>query len=110
MSQSNSPPVQPSKSERPYDGSDPEQVKDRQKDAKTREALRIQGLRYIMSSREGRAWIWGLLVICHPFQSSFRGNSNTFFLEGEANIGLQVFAELRKHCMEQYSLMEKENG
>lgn len=103
--------LQPSRSEsKPYDASDPEQVAKRQGDSKVREASRIAGLRHLMSSRDGRAWMWGLLTLCHPFQTSFRGNSQTFFLEGEANIGLQVFAEIRKHCMDQYTLMEKENG
>lgn len=111
MSQSNFPqPSRPSEPDRPYDAGDAEQVRERQKDSKQREATRIAGLRLVMSSREGRAWVWGLLEKCHPFQTSFRGNSQTFFLEGEANIGLQVFAEIRKHCMDQYTLMEKENG
>lgn len=110
MSSSNSPRPTPSEPQKPYDASDPEHVKARQVLAKDREAMRTKGLRQIMSTREGRAWMWGLLERCHPFQTSFRGNSQTFFLEGEANIGLQVFAEIRKSSMPEYLMMETENG
>ena len=50
----------------------------------------------LLDEGPGRQFVWWLLEQTHVFQSSFTGNSTTFFLEGERNVGLKVFAL----CME----------
>lgn len=48
--------------------------------------------RSLLDQEAGQRFLWWLLERSHVFRTSFTGNSNTFFLEGERNIGLQVFA------------------
>lgn len=66
----------------------------RMSDEQHRELLAaMQGL---VGNAAGQRFLWWLLEQTHVFQSSFTGNSTTFFLEGERNVGLKLFAL----CME----------
>lgn len=62
----------------------------------------------VMGTREGREWMWDILSTTGMYRSSFTGNSETFFREGERNIGLKLTAELTRDCIEEYTLMQKE--
>lgn len=42
----------------------------------------------LLSTRGGRRVMWDILGRCGIFRSSYRGNADTNFLEGERNIGL----------------------
>lgn len=46
----------------------------------------------LLGEEKGRLFVWWILEQAHVFQSSFTGNSHTFFLEGERNLGLKIFA------------------
>ncbi len=46
----------------------------------------------VLGGEAGRLFVWWLLEQTHVFQNSFTGNSTTFFLEGERNVGLKLFA------------------
>ena len=48
----------------------------------------------LLQTQEGMTVFWWLLGRTHVFQSSFTGNSSTFFLEGERNVGLQIYNQL----------------
>jgi len=61
---------------------------------RTKEILRRTDLRKILSWPEGRRFIWRYLEICGVFTLSFTGNSQTFFNEGQRNIGLKLLAEI----------------
>lgn len=65
-------------------------------------------IKWLMSDPRGRRIVWGLLELTGVFRSSFTGNSETFFREGERNIGLKLFLRLQTHCPEQYIKMTKE--
>ena len=56
----------------------------------------MAAMRDLLGDDPGRRFVWWLLEQTHVFQSSFTGNSHTFFLEGERNVGLKIFAL----CME----------
>ncbi len=53
-----------------------------------------ESLRVLLDSPHGKEFLWWLLGQTHVFQSSFTGNSATYFLEGERSIGLKVYNQL----------------
>jgi hypothetical protein len=69
---------------------------------------RRNGLRQLLRTPEGRAWLWWLLGECGIFRSCFTGNSTTFFNEGKREVGLPIMAELTEHFPDEYLLMAKE--
>lgn len=76
-----------------------EDLRARDKVRKMDEQERLELLaaaRDLLREDKGKRFVWWLLEQAHVFQNSFTGNSNTFFLEGERNVGLKVFAL----CME----------
>lgn len=70
----------------------------------------LADLRLILDTKSGRRFIWKYLGICGVFRSSFTGNSETFFKEGQRNVGLQLMAEVHEADIEMYALMSKENA
>lgn len=76
-----------------------EDLRARDKARKMDEQERLELLaaaRDLLHEDKGKHLVWWLLEQTHVFQSSFTGNSTTFFMEGERNIGLKLFAL----CME----------
>jgi hypothetical protein len=62
-----------------------------------------------MSDPRGRRVMWGLLETAGIYRSSFTGNSETFFREGQRVVGLTYLKKMVEHCPEKYALMTKEN-
>jgi hypothetical protein len=85
-------------------------IEEKRKKQADREALRIDGLKQILQSKNGRIYLWDLLAKCGVNRTSFTGNSGTFFKEGERNIGLQVQADIVKFFPDQYVAMLKEGS
>lgn len=93
-----------------YDASDPKAVKAAIKDTKTKETIAREGLREAMSSEQGRKWLHALLLKCDPFRSPFSTDALIMSKNcGEANIGLQIIAEMHEVSPDLYLLMMKEN-
>lgn len=76
--------------------SDPKQVKRAKQKEKFQEEDELKDLNEILALESGKRFIWRYLEKCGVFSSSFTGNSETFFREGERNIGLQLLAEVTK--------------
>ena len=84
---------------------DPEQVKKAgKKDQRTRDR-QLDDMRGVMSSLEGRRFMWRWLSECGVFKSSFTGNSQTFFLEGQRNIGLMMLTDINESDPTSYVTM-----
>jgi hypothetical protein len=95
----------------PKDLSDPKQVAKAIKKGKDKDERREDALRGIMGTPEGRMWIHGLLEQCHPFATAFSTDALRMAHNcGEANIGLQLIAELHACSTELYLIMMKENS
>lgn len=92
----------------PFDAGDPVQVKKREASAKELERRRIAGLKAMVENADCRLWLWDLLGNCGIYRSSFTGNSETFFKEGQRNVGLKVQAELVRYFPESYVTMMRE--
>lgn len=92
-----------------YNAADEESVKTRKrKDEQVRDR-EMHDMRTVMSSAEGRRFIWRLLEKAGVFRTSFTGNSTTFFNEGMRNMGLVVLADVHEACAEQYIVMMNES-
>ena len=83
-----------------------------EEDRKRRDRLtseqEIADFKWLMSDKRGRRLVWGLLERTGVYRISFTGNSETFFREGERNIGLYYVALINEHCPEKYNLMVME--
>lgn len=91
-----------------FNAGDASKVVARTKKLARGDEMRRNGLRQIMSTPEGRAWMWALLGECRIFQTCFTGNSTTFFNEGKRDVGLPIMAEITEHFADEYLLMAKE--
>lgn len=93
-----------------YDAGNPLSVKEKEKRAKVIAERRLNGLKQIMQSPDGRAWLWDFLSKCGLFAVNFSGHANRdAFDNGMRNAGMPVFADVQRHCMNEYLLMVKEN-
>jgi len=82
---------------------------ERTRNQKNAMATEDRDLQHVMDSPQGRRFVWALLETCHIYHSSFTGGSDTFFREGERNIGLQVFNRINAVCPKQYGIMQAEH-
>ena len=66
-------------------------------------------LRAIMSTADGREWMWNHLAVCGVFQSTYATDTHdTAFNEGRRSIGLRLMADLQDNVFKQYQAMEME--
>ena len=97
------------KDSKPYVHDDPDAIRQAKVNASVLEKMRRDDISALMAMPEFRRYVWWLLEQSHVFRTSFTGNSETFFREGERNIGLKVFLEINQECPEHYATMVKEN-
>jgi len=76
--------------------SDPKQVKKAKQKEKFNRDDELKDLKEILATNAGKRFIYRYLSKCGVFKSSFTGNSETFFREGERNIGLQLLADVQE--------------
>lgn len=63
-------------------------------------------LRFVMSNKQGRRFVWRLLSRAGLYQSSFNTNNAVMaFNEGNRNAGLQLLNEIMETCPERYTDM-----
>lgn len=99
-----------SETEKPYIHDDPEAIKDAKGKAKALLLQQKEDIIALMAIPAFRRFVWVLLESTHIFSTSFTGNSETFFKEGERNVGLKVFLRLQESDPDAYALMVKENS
>lgn len=92
-----------------FNAADEDQVKGRKrKDRRIRER-ELADIKAIMTTQEGRRYMWRMLDKAGIYRSSFTGNSSTFFNEGQRNIGLIILADINESCPDLYLTMIEEN-
>lgn len=93
-----------------FDASDPKQVKERETKAKLRDANRKRVLASLLSTPEGRDWVWGKLSDCSIFASTFVTGDPyaSAFNEGRRSAGLSLLADLMRAAPETYVAMQRE--
>lgn len=88
--------------------SDPQQVAEATTKAKRKQQQEDTDLLVVMSSEEGRRFLWRLLCSTGLRRSSYTGNSETFFREGERNVGLRLQAEMERVDYTLFTAMQRE--
>lgn len=96
--------------EKPYDTADPQQVNSARKRSARKDRERINFVAAVMESKEGRAWMWGMLTRCRVFDNAFvPGQPDaTGFKLGERNVGLFLLQDVMRAAPDAYSIMAKE--
>jgi len=81
---------------------------DNQHEAALRRRQTAENWIWLMSSKRGRAIVRDLMTFCGVYKSSFTGNSETYFREGQRNVGLYLLSVVQEHAPEHYVEMVKE--
>jgi hypothetical protein len=87
---------------------DKSQVKQAEYKQKRMRDIELDDVRHVLSTPNGRRYMWRYLAECGVFQTSFDGSSRTYFREGERNIGLKILADINEAQPEAYVTMLKE--
>ena len=87
---------------------DIDQIKKGAKNEKSKRQVEIDDMKFILSTRQGRSFVWRHMTNAGIFQSCFTGNSATFFNEGRREVGLKLLAEVQEASPESYLQMMKE--
>lgn len=91
--------------------SDVREVKDAKLSEKLKRERDLNDIRFLISSVQGKRVFWKYLELCGVYKSSFTGSSETFFLEGQRNIGLKILADIMEADPKAYvSMMEMHKG
>lgn len=92
------------------DAGDQHQVETRAARLKDRQREADEEFKAMMAVPGFRAFLWRLLERTHVFEiSADVGSANqTFFREGERNVGLGLMADVLRLCPEQYRAMSEE--
>jgi hypothetical protein len=78
-------------------------IRAKEKQAAITEASRQSVLHTVMSTVEGRTFIWDFLGSCHVFSTTFTGDALTSaFAEGERNVGQRLLSDIMAVCPDQY--------
>lgn len=88
---------------------DENQIKIERERNKFKQDTEDNDLKFLLSTDQGRRFIWNMLEKCGVFKSSFTGSSETFFLEGQRNIGLKLMSDIMRVDPESYLKMIKSN-
>lgn len=55
-----------------------------------------RALLFILQTEQGRMYLSEVLDFCGLYQTSFTGNSETYFKEGKRNVALKIMADMAK--------------
>jgi hypothetical protein len=68
----------------------------------------VEDIKWLMAHKQGRRFVTRLLDKAGVYRTSFTGNSETFFREGQRNLGLFVLSEVMEVTPDQHAQMLKE--
>lgn len=69
----------------------------------------LEDLRQVMSTPNGRRFVWRFLSDANVFRSCFTGNSTTFYLEGRRDVVLPYYQDIMQACPEMFWKAQQEN-
>ena len=84
-------------------------IKKKGKQDKFNNNQELLDMRFILSTQQGRRFVWKNLTRAGIFQTSFTGNSTTFFNEGKRDIGLKMLADVMEASPDSYVAMIRES-
>lgn len=83
-------------------------VKARNRRERRENERRLNGIRVIWGTPEGRHYLWSIMDFAGFLRTSMTGNSTTFFNEGARNVALRMFADVEEACPEMFLLARDE--
>lgn len=86
-----------------------EEQEKRLENEKLEREILLNDVRHVLSSVQGRRFVWRILDMAGVYRSSFTGNSSTFFNEGARNIGLRVLSDVMDAKPEAFLQMQQED-
>lgn len=90
------------------DSPDP-RIEESAKEAKRRRQRELSDIRKVVSSPEGRRFVYRIWGMCGIFRNSFSLNSNqTAFNEGRRDVGLAILNDVNKADRTAFSKMQSE--
>jgi hypothetical protein len=96
--------------EQAYDTSEPTEVNKAKKRASRTRADRLQFVGAAMTTPQGRAWYYDMLVRCKVINTPFSEDPyRTAFNCGQQNIGLQILSDIQDSAPNEYVKMITEN-
>lgn len=89
---------------------DIEQVKEAASKEKRGKEQRCDDMLMVLSTPQGRRFIWRYLTECGVFRTSYTGDAtNTIYLEGQRNMGLKILSDVNEASPEAYIKMMLES-
>ena len=93
------------------DAGDRKSIRRAEKASAIAERSRRDVTRMLMSSTEGRSYVWNKLTAAHIFSTSFSLEPlQMAFSEGERNAGLQLLNDIMDSCPDQFIEMMREQN
>lgn len=90
---------------------DRKSIRAKEKQAHIAEASRQSVLRNLMSTIEGRTFMWDVLANAHIFSSTYTGDAlQSAFNEGQRAVGLALLADILIACPDQYIQAQRESN
>lgn len=83
-----------------YNAADEEQVRKREKKNKNEREQELEDIKDILSRPSGLRFFKRMMRKGQMFNTTFTGNSQTFFLEGHRNFALEYFGDVCEACPE----------
>lgn len=99
--------------QKPFDASDPEQVKEREREVARRERDNREVLVTLLATPGGRNWMWQVLSGCNVFSQSFVPGADqtaTAFNEGRRSVGNEILAAVMRASPDTVVQLLKEQG
>lgn len=95
---------------KPYvkNAADQEQVKSAARKSRWAREDDVNDVRELLKTPQGRRFMWRYLGFCKVFETSFTGNSQTFFNEGQRNVGLTMLNDINDADPEALILMMRD--
>lgn len=69
----------------------------------------VEDLKWLLSDKRGRRFMWRLLSVTGVFRNPFTGNSETFFRCGVMSVGQTYVGDINLHAPERYNQMVTEH-
>lgn len=97
---------------KPYvkNAADPEQVREASGKANRGRDRELNDVRYLLSTMEGKRFIWRYLGICRLFETSFRMSAEMAYFEGIRSVGLKMMSDITEANPQAFIDMMKEAG
>lgn len=88
---------------------DRERVRKKGLEDRLRERTRLDDLAFVLSTRVGRRFVYGLIQNCGVWRDNMSGNNTTFWNIGIAEVGRRLTILIKENFFDLWQLMEKED-